>query len=429
MSEVRVGFLGLGTVGAGAIEALRASRDRLAARVGVEIVPVRAAVRDLTKPRPVALDGLQLTTDVMAVATAPDIDIVVEVIGGVDIARDAVRAALSAGKSVVTCNKELIAKEGPELLALAERHGVDLAFEGSVAGGIPILRPLLSSLAGNQITEIVGIINGTTNYILSEMTRTGRPFDELLAEAQAAGYAEADPTDDIEGHDAAYKLAILAMLAFDTPVGEASVYREGITRVQPADIALARRLNYVIKLLGIARDDGDQLELRVHPALVPVEHPLASVNDVFNAIFVAGSSVGQVMFYGRGAGSGPTGSAVVGDLVEVARNRRQCGAPSRTPLTRTRPVAAPDDMRSRYFVRMRVADRPGVLAYLAGILGEQSVSIAQVLQSEAAAGQAEIVWITHLTTEHRLRRSLALMQREPTPVVEIHSVLRCLDGE
>jgi len=428
LNAVRVGFCGLGTVGGGAIEALRTAGERIAQRVGAPVTPTRVAVRDVNKQRGCDLTGLTLGTDPLAVAQADDIDVVVEVIGGVGIARQVVEAALTAGKPVVTCNKELIAKHGPELFALARHHGVDLAFEGSVGGGIPILGSLQRCLAGNRIEAVMGIINGTTNYILTEMARTGRPFADLLREAQAAGYAEADPSDDVDGHDAAYKLAILAMLAYDTPVEPASIYREGITRVGPADIAVARSLGYVIKLLGIARDLGDHLELRVHPTLVREQHPLASVNDVFNAIYVEGSAVGQVMLYGRGAGAGPTGSAVVGDLIKVARQRvTGCGgvAPALGPARTVAPLAA---MRSCFFVRMTVADRPGVLGRLATILGDHQISLAQMLQTESEAGRASIVWITHETGEAEMQASLAAMQTLDA-VHSIDNVLRSLDTD
>ena len=429
MNPVRVGFCGLGTVGAGAIDALRNSSERIAQRVGAPVVVTRAAVRDTSKQRGCDLTGIELTTDPLAVATADDIDVVVEVIGGVGIAKQVVEAALDAGKSVVTCNKELIAKHGPALFKQARDRGVDLAFEGSVGGGIPILGSLRSCLAGNRVQAVMGIINGTTNYMLSKMAATGLPFDQLLAEAQAAGYAEADPTDDVEGYDAAYKLAILAMLAYDTPVDPKDIYCEGITKVSPADIEVARSLGYVIKLLGIARDLGDHLELRVHPTLVRDTHPLAAVNDVFNAIFVEGSAVGQVMLYGRGAGDGPTGSAVVGDLVSVARHRvNGCGGESPV-LGEARPIAPKDAMRSRFFVRMTVADRPGVLAKLATILGAHDVSLAQMQQTESGGGRASIVWITHETGEQAMQASLAEMQQPGGPVHSIDNVLRSLDHD
>lgn len=425
---MRVGFCGLGTVGSGAIEALRTAGERITQRVGAPVTPTRVAVRDVAKQRGCDLAGLDLGTDPLAVAAADDIDVVVEVIGGVGIAKQVVETALRAGKPVVTCNKELLAKHGPELFELARNHGVELCFEGSVGGGIPILGTLQRSLAGNRIEAVMGIINGTTNYMLTNMARTGRPFDVLLREAQAAGYAEADPTDDVEGHDAAYKLAILAMLAYDTPVDPASIYREGITRVGPADIQVAESLGYAIKLLGIARDLGDHLELRVHPTLIPQSHPLATVNDVFNAIYVEGSAVGQIMLYGRGAGAGPTGSAVVGDLIKVARQRvTGCGgiAPVLGPARTVAPQAA---MRSRFFVRMTVADRPGVLGRIATILGEHRISLAQMRQTESVDGRASIVWLTHETGEAEMQDSLQAM-RALEAVHSVDNVLRSLDGD
>ena len=410
MKEVRIGFVGLGTVGAGALAALTAEPETIARKAGTPLRVTRAAVRDPELPRPVDLNGVALTTDALAVATDPEIDLVVEVMGGVGLAREVVSAALRAGKSVVTANKELIAKHGRELFALADQHGADLAFEGSVGGGIPIIAPLGHGLTANRVHQVVGIINGTTNYILSAMTRSGQPFDQLLAEAQAKGYAEADPTDDVEGHDAAYKLTILAMLAFNTAVAEEQVYREGISSLQPEDIALAHQLGYVFKLLAVAKDRGDRLELRVSPCLVPEKHPLASVNDVYNAIFIEAEPVGQVMFYGRGY-----------------------------PLAfdDQRPVATLDQIESSYYVRMRIVDRAGVLATLAGVLGDHGVSIAQVLQTAhndcdcgCDCAGAELVWITHHTTEASIRDSLSVM-RGLDVVNCICNVYRCfgVDGD
>jgi homoserine dehydrogenase len=430
LNAIRLGFLGLGTVGGGALTALQEEHEAITRRVGAPLTPVRAAVRDPRRPRTLRLDGIELSSDAVAVATAPDVDIVIECIGGEGVARVAVMAALEAGKSVVTANKELIAKHSRELFELADRRGVDLAFEGSVGGGIPIIQPLRHGLTANRVSQVVGIINGTTNYILSLMTRSGEPFDKLLAEAQAKGYAEADPTDDVDGHDAAYKLTILAMLAFDTALGQEQVYREGIRNITPADIALARSLGYRFKLLAIARDRGQHLELRVHPALVPESHPLASVNDVFNAIMVEASPVGQVMFYGRGAGADPTGSAVAGDVIQVARNLRSGGV-RRFPLAvgERRAVAPVEAIESSYYVRMEVADRAGVLAMLAGVLGRHEVSIAQVLQTkgqagDAAAHSAELVWVTHECTEAQMQQSLAEMRAMPE-CLEVRGFYRC----
>lgn len=426
MSQLRVGFIGLGTVGGGALTCLRDGRDTIARRVGAEIVPVRAAVREVHRIRDLDLSGVAITDDAVAVAQADDVDILVEVMGGVDVARRAVEAALQAGKPVVTANKELIAKHGPALFELAEQHGVEIAFEGSVAGGIPILQPLRGSLAGNHIRKIIGIINGTTNYILSAMARTGRAFDDLLAEAQAEGYAEADPSADVDGHDAAYKLAILAMLAFDTAIDEAGVYREGIRHVDPEDIRLAAMLGYTIKLLGLAHDRGERLELRVHPTLVPITHPLASVHGVFNAIFVEGSASGPLMFYGRGAGAGPTGSAVVGDLVEVARNLRSGGARKVPRLGNgRRAVGDISQARSSYYVRLHVLDQPGVFAAVAHSFAEQGVSLAQVLQTQATGGTAEIIIVTHESEEANVRAAMTAIRALPM-VERERSLLRCL---
>ncbi|MCS6860266.1 MAG: homoserine dehydrogenase, partial [Abditibacteriales bacterium] len=321
MQTVNIGFIGLGTVGCGAIALLRQNRELIERRAGCRLAVRKIAVRHPDKPRPIAVDPALLTSDVREVLEDPHVHIVVEVMGGIDPARQFVMEAIQRGKSVVTCNKELMAKHGSEILDLAKAKGVDVNFEGSVGGGIPIIQPLKQQLVGNRIRRITGIVNGTTNYILTKMTRERRELADVLREAQALGYAEADPTADVDGYDAMYKLCILAAIAFGSRVRVEDVYREGIGGVHARDIEYAQELGYTIKLLAIAQEDDDRLiELRVHPALLPNAHPLAAVSDVFNAIVVEGDGVGRVMFYGRGAGASPTGSAVVGDIVEIARN-------------------------------------------------------------------------------------------------------------
>ncbi len=317
---IRVGLLGCGTVGSGVVTILDADDDDIAARTGASLQVVRVCVRDLTKDRGLPLDPEVFTDDPQQVVAADDVDVVVEVMGGREPAGALIRQALRNGKPVVTANKELVAHEGPDLFEEAYANGVDLMYEAAVAGAIPIIKPLKESLAGDKVRRVVAILNGTTNYILTRMTEDRAVYGDVLAEAQALGYAEADPTADVGGHDAASKAAIVASLAFDTRVQADDVHREGIERVTPTDIEVATRLGYVVKLLAIANEDGDDVAVRVHPTFLPREHPLAAVREAFNAIYVESDFAGELMFYGRGAGSYPTGSAVVGDLVDVARN-------------------------------------------------------------------------------------------------------------
>ncbi len=412
---IRIGFLGLGTVGSGTYALLEQNRDAIEHKVGAHIEVRRVAVRDLQKRRAVAVPREILTNNPVDVVDDPEIDIVCELIGGVSPAREYVLRALAAGKHVVSANKELIAKEGAEIIELADRKRLDFLYEGSVAGGIPIIQPLRSSLAGNAINEVKGIVNGTTNYILTRMTREGAEFDAVLREAQSLGYAEADPTSDVGGFDAQYKLAILASLAFTTRVRVNEVYVEGISHITSRDIECARDLGYVIKLLAIAARCGDEeIQARVHPALVPAPHPLASTNDVYNAILVRGDAVGDVMFFGRGAGMMPTGSAVVGDIVDICRNI-QTGATGRIPGASflNRRMVPMDAVQTKYYVRMLVRDNPGVLAAVAGVLGECSVSIETVVQKATREDQAEIVWVTHRVLEANMRAALARIRELP----------------
>ena len=408
---IQVGFLGCGNVGAGTIKVLSDNRDAIASRVGAPVRVKRVAVAHPAKPRPSWVDRSLLTGDPDEVLDDPEIDIVAETIGGVRPAKEYLLRALAGGKQIVTANKELLAKEGEELLLMAAERGLDFYYEGAVAGGIPIIRPLRTDLAANRIDRIEGIVNGTTNYILTKMAQEGRDFDEVLAEAQKLGYAEVDPTDDVEGHDAAYKLTILASLAFSSHVPIHDVYFEGIREVSAADIQFAHDLGYVIKLVAIAKRNNGAMELRVHPAFVPHRHPLAAVNDVFNALYVHGDAVGHVMFYGRGAGSLPTGSAVAGDLVDIARNIR-AGSTGRIPHARFQQLSVLPmaEVRTRYYVRMQVDDRPKVLAAVASIFGDHDVSIASVVQREAHEGLADIVWLTHPAVERNMGGALAAIR-------------------
>lgn len=395
--RIEIGILGLGVVGSGTVDLLERNRAEIERKIGISYHIKRIAVRDLEKKRSVTVDRGLLTTHPYEVLDDPDIDIICELIGGVDPAKEFVLRALQNGKQVVTANKEMIAKEGHMLMELASLKRLDFQFEGSVAGGIPIIQPMKNSLAGNQVQEVLGIINGTTNYILTKMSQEHADFDDVLREAQARGYAEADPTSDIEGYDAQYKIAILGSIAFTSRVAVNEVYVEGITKITAADIACAEELGFTIKLVGVARRVGeDRMQVRVHPALLAKSHPLAATNDVYNAVLVKGDPVGDVMFYGRGAGSGPTGSAVVGDIMDVCRNLK-FGSTGRIACTcfghkTMQPI---EEVVSRHYLRMTVEDKPKVLAAIAGVLGEFDISIESVVQKATHSGQAEIVWVTH----------------------------------
>ncbi len=421
-----VGLLGCGTVGAGVVRLLTEHSDEIAARLGARLVVGPVAVRNTARQRDVTVD--RLTNDPMAVATAEDVDIVVEVMGGIEPARGLISAALELGKPVVTANKELVATLGGELFALAHDKGTRLEYEAAVAGGIPIIKPMRESLAGDRVRKVLGILNGTTNYILTKMTEDGVDFGEALAEAQRLGYAERDPAADIEGYDAASKAAILASIAFDARVVAGDVFREGITRVTSTDIAHARRMGYVIKLLAIAERDGDgQIGVRVHPALIPADHPLASVRESFNAVFVEAEAVGDLMFYGRGAGSLPTASAVVGDIVTVARALLSGERPANgAPLVagRMRPF---DETTVQYYILLDVADEAGVLAAVASTFGEHAVSIKSVWQ-EGTGDLAQLLLITHAARERDVQATLQGLRVLPA-VRDVASVMRVEGGE
>jgi len=422
--QINIGIIGLGTVGTGALKALLENKSEIERKVGSRLEVVQIADLDIATERPVRFDKSLLTTDVNQVLDNPDVDIVVELIGGVHPAKEFILRALRNGKHVVTANKELIAKEGSDILDEASRRGLDFYFEGSVGGGIPIIRPLKTCLAANKIQEVMGIVNGTTNYILTKMASEGLDFAEALAQAQKAGYAEADPTSDIEGRDAKYKIAILASIAFTSRVNVDDIYCEGITKVSRRDIEYARELGYVVKLLAIAKRNGEKVQIRVHPTLIPSTHPLASVSDVYNAIYVRGDFVQDVMFYGRGAGALPTGSAVVGDVIEIARNIN-FNATGRLPCTcfDSRQVQAMDAVVTKCYIRMLVADHPGVLASIARVFGDNGVSIASVMQKDLRGDNAEIVMVTHGVAERNFRRAIESIAELPV-VAEICNRIR-----
>jgi homoserine dehydrogenase len=424
-SGITVGLLGCGNVGGGVVRILTDHAERIAARVGVPVHLGPVAVRNTARTRDVTPPVL--TSSPHEVTTDPQIDIVVEVMGGIEPARSLIMEALEAGKSVVTANKELISTFGDELLALAHGKGARLEYEAAVAGGIPIIKPLRESLAGDRVRRVLGILNGTTNYILTQMTEHGMAFEEALADAQHLGYAERDPSADIEGNDAAAKAAILASLAFDIQIVAGDVYREGITRVTTTDIAFARRMGYVIKLLAIAEDDGEHIGVRVHPCLIPADHPLASVRDSFNAVFVEADAVGDLMFYGRGAGSLPTASAVVGDVVTAARALLSGEQPAVPAVRDRKALRSFDELIAQYSVRLSVSDRPGVLAQIATVFGAHDVSIKSMWQ-DGTGDTAELVFITHAAREGAVQNTVRELQ-SLAPVRDITSVLRVEGGE
>lgn len=404
MTNLTIGLLGCGTVGGALVDLLDARRATITARTGVELRIGAIAVRDTAKHQDRLADPSLLTTDSAAVVADPEVDIVIELIGGTDPALMLVRTALENGKPVITGNKELLAAHGPELYAVAAEHGVDLLFEAAVAGGIPLIRPLRESLVGEDISRVMGIINGTTNYILTKMTQEGADYAGALADAQALGYAEADPTADVEGYDAGAKAAIIASIVFGVDVRSSDVQHEGISSITTADIDTAKRLGYVIKALAVIERADGEVAVRVHPAMVSTGHPLANVNDSFNAVFVEGATVGDLMFYGRGAGGGPTASAVLGDLIDAAVNVAN-GAAARLSITEKARLRSVDELSSQYYLTMVVSDEPGVLAQVATVFGIHGVSI-QVMEQSGTGGDAELCLILHETTEAALHATL-----------------------
>jgi homoserine dehydrogenase len=404
VTNLTIGLLGCGTVGGALVDLLDARRATITARTGVELRIGAIAVRDTAKHQDRLADPSLLTTDTAAVVADPEVDIVVELIGGTDPALTLVRTALENGKPVITGNKELLAAHGPELYAVAAEHGVDLLFEAAVAGGIPLIRPLRESLVGEDISRVMGIINGTTNYILTKMSQEGADYADALADAQALGYAEADPTADVEGYDAGAKAAIIASIVFGVDVRSSDVQHEGISSITAADIDTAKRLGYVIKALAVIERADGEVAVRVHPAMVPTGHPLANVNDSFNAVFVEGATVGDLMFYGRGAGGGPTASAVLGDLVDAAVNVAN-GAAARLSITEKATLRSVGELSSQYYLTMVVSDEPGVLAQVATVFGTHGVSI-QVMEQSGTGGDAELCLILHETTEAALHATL-----------------------
>ncbi|MCX7971232.1 MAG: homoserine dehydrogenase [Negativicutes bacterium] len=424
---VNVAVLGMGTVGGGVIEVLAEQAGLIAERAQGPVRLRKVLGRDGKKAHTLP-PGVEFTTDPASVLEDQSIDIVVELIGREQPACDYLQRAMRAGKSVVTANKDVIAAHGREMVALARSNKVDLLFEASVGGGIPIIRPILQCLAANRITVIMGIVNGTTNYMLTKMTEEGLDYEEVLRQAQDKGYAESDPTADVEGMDAARKIAILASIAFGGRIELADVSIEGITNIDRHDIGYARELGYVVKLLAVARDNPEGVDVKVYPAFLPQHHPLAAVNDVFNAIFVHGQPVGDVMFYGRGAGRRPTASAVVGDIIEAARNIRQnCrGRLLSDGFGGHRATMLPDDIHSAFYVRLLVDDRPGVFAAIASVFGAHQVSMHSVIQKRKYGRCAEIVLITYSVAEKNLYAAIGEL-RANRSVQKIGSLVRVED--
>jgi homoserine dehydrogenase len=420
--NIQIGMLGCGVVGSQVAALLEKNNAELSTRAGAKLELKKIAVRDLKSAR----DGVNpalLTTDAQSLINDPEIQIIIEVMGGIDPARELILAAINNGKSVVTANKALLASYGADLFTAADNKGVDLYYEAAVAGAIPIIRPMRESLVGDQITRVMGIVNGTTNFILTKMDEEGRAFNEVLKEAQSLGFAEADPTADVEGFDAASKAAIIAGLAFHSRVSVDDVYREGISSITAEDVAVAKTMNHVIKLLAIAElTSDDRISVRVHPTLIPRSHPLAAVRDAFNAVFVEAKSAGQLMFYGRGAGGAPTASAVLGDVVAVARHLVSNSVGPRESDYADRTIAPIGDTKTQFLIRLNVADKPGVLAAIAQVFATEGVSIQTVRQS-GRGNDAELIVVSHGAIEAALSATVKALSNMDI-VTKVESVLR-----
>jgi homoserine dehydrogenase len=412
-SVVRIGLLGCGNVGAALVQLVERQADVIEARTGVRLQISRVAVRNISRDREVQLPEGVLTRDAHDVVNDPTVDVIVEVMGGIEPARELIAAAIAHGKPVITANKELLANVGHELWAQSDAAGVDLLFEAAVAGGIPLIRALRESLRGEPVTRVMGIVNGTTNFILTKMTDEGADYSAALSEAQRLGFAERDPTADVEGFDAGAKAAIIASIAFGARVVAGDVYHEGISGVTAADIAIARRLGYVVKLLAIAEkiEGTETIAVRVHPAMVPAEHPLASVRDSYNAVFVEGDAVGQLMFYGRGAGGFPTASAVLGDVIDAAVNLQKKTFGSIGSFKRV-PVMPIDETSSQYLIGLDVEDKPGVLHAITGVFANHGVSI-RAAEQEGIDDDARLVFITHRAREADVQACVSEFRKSP----------------
>lgn len=424
MRTIKVGILGLGTVGYGVYKVLNGAQEDIEKKTGCRFEIKKILVRNLGKAISKGIDASMLTNDWNEIARDDEIELIVEVMGGMEPAKTYILEALRSGKNVVTANKDLIATDGRILLDTAEEMRKDFLFEAAVAGGIPIIRPLRQCLAGNHIDEVIGIVNGTTNFILSKMTEEGMEYKDALALATELGYAEADPTADVDGLDAGRKVAIMASIAFNSRVVFGDVYTEGITKITATDIRYAKELNQVIKLLGVARNTEEGIEACVYPMLISKKHPLASVSDSYNAVFVHGDAVDDAMFYGRGAGELPTASAIVGDMIDVARNiMYNCTGRIGCSCYKELPIKKIDDVKNKYFIRMQVEDKCGVLAAVAKVFGEHQVSIAQFIQKERYGNLAEIVLITEAVQEKNFKESVQIFSQFDV-IKEISSIIR-----
>ena len=421
--KIKAALLGLGTVGSGGYKLVQRQKEEMVKKSGANLEITRILVHNMNKQRE-GVDASLLTDNWKEIVEDPEISIVIEVMGGIEPAKTMILEALCAGKNVVTANKDLVAVHGRELLDAAQENQVDFLFEAAVAGGIPIIRPLKQCLAVNEIDEVIGIVNGTTNYILTKMFEDGMDFSEALAKATELGYAEADPTADVEGLDAGRKVAILASIAFHSRVVFDDVYTEGITKISAKDVAYAKEFGSVIKLLGVAHNREDGIEVAVYPMMLPKNHPLASVRDSFNAVFVHGDALDDAMFYGRGAGELPTASAVMGDVIDIIRDIRfSCTGRISCTCYKNTPVKSSDDVKNKFFVRMQVTNKPGVLARIASMFGEHKVSISKVIQKVITDGVAELVIVTEAVKEYHMQDALMHL-REMDTTQEISSVIR-----
>ena len=423
---VKVGLLGLGTVGSGLVKILQMNGEQVTRRAGAKIEVKKILVRNIERQRAVEVDPQLLTTNPDDLLHDPDLDVIVETIGGIDRAHKYIEEALLHKKFVITANKDLMATAGDDLLLLAQKQGLNIYYEASVGGGIPLIRPLKHSLGGNRINRILGIINGTTNYILTRMSLENMDFNTALAEAQAKGFAEQDPASDLEGKDAAYKLCILSRLAFNSRVRFEDIYIQGIEGLSKRDVFYAGELGYTIKLLAIGEEVQGGLVLRVHPTLIPLAHPLASVLNENNALFVVGDAVGEVMFYGPGAGSLPTGSSIVADLIDVARNINRQVDNSVIENNFRIKIVSMDELHSAFYLRLQAKDEPGVFASLATAFGGEQVSLDMIIQKRSVRGMAEIVLVTHKVEEKRFNAALGSIQRSPA-INKINSVFRVIE--
>lgn len=426
---INIGLLGMGTVGGGVVSLLEMNGSSIGEKVGARLNIKKVLVRNTSKKREVSLPPSVFTKDAWEILQDPEIDLIVELMGGIDPARSYIEEALKRGKYVVTANKDVMARFGADLLKLSRENGGAVFFEGSVGGGIPLVRPLQHCLSANRVDRIMGIINGTSNYILTRMSNDGMQFNEALKEAQEKGFAEADPSSDIEGWDAAYKIVVLSKLAFGSSVSMDDVYVRGIDTVSAEDLQYARRLGYTIKLLAVGERVDGRLSLRVFPALLPLKHPLASVYDEFNALFVEGNAVGEVMFYGKGAGAMPTASAVSADIIDASRCLKYGMQNGMLDITlKEMPVVHSEEMESSFYLRLQAEDKPGVFAALATAFGDEHVSLDMILQKRNDEGTAEIVLVTHEVTEANFFRALKYIE-EMSSIRSVNGLFRVIDKQ